>query len=353
MADYLGGCAPLPDLIPADVQKRRFNRRFSLVLLSAAVLYLAVGYFFSSLIIAPSPRRSVQASHQALLEGWGYDQDSLLRELSTPREVDFPGSTPDVTLRAWLFDGRPGADCGIVMAHGITENRANVLKYLHLFEDCGCAMLAFDHRGHGTSGGEQLTGSYFESRDVLAAQRYLAAEKGLDPRQIAFVGESWGAAAVLVAASQTDSVAFVLADSPYASWRDAIVQRGDKQFGKWVRFFLPGAFLWTRLRTGARPREASPIRFAPQITRPTLLIHGVGDTVTPYTHSERIAAEMDPAVGHVEVLDWGAWHAHNALARPGDYYAIVEAYFRQRGAWLCAPVTEVPDASIFQPTNTH
>ena len=318
----------------------------------AAGLYLAIGYFFSGLIIAPSPRRTTQVSHQALLEGWGYDQDSLLRTLPAPREVSFAGATPDVTLRAWLFDGRAGADCGFVMAHGITENRANVTKYLTMFEDCGCAMLAFDHRGHGASGGDALTGSYFESRDVLAAQRFLAAEVGLDPRRIAFVGESWGAAAVLVAASQTDSVAFVLADSPYSSWRDAIVQRGDKQFGKWVRIFMPGAFLWVRLRTGARPREASPVAFADRITRPTLLVHGVGDTVTPYTHSERIAERMDPTVGHAELLDWGAWHAHNALARPEEYREIVEAYFRDRGAWFCARPAQFDTVSIFQPTNT-
>ena len=334
-----------------SVQRRRFNRRFSIVLVVAAVLYLAVGYFFSGLIIATPPRRSIQGSHQALREGWGYDQDSLLRALPTPREVAFASATPDVTLRAWLFDGRAGADCGFVMAHGITENRANVLKYLAMFEDCGCAMLAFDHRGHGASDGEQLTGSYFESRDVLAAQAFLAEEAGLAPRRIAFVGESWGAAAVLGAAAQTDAVAFVLADSPFASWRDAIVQRGDKQYGRWVRFFLPGAFLWTRLRTGARPREASPVRFAHEITRPTLLMHGVGDTVTPYTHSVRIAAEMDPAVGHVEVLDWGAWHAHNALERPAEYRAIVEAYFTERGAWFCTPGAQMADTTIFQPTN--
>ena len=335
------------------MQKRRFNRHFSIVLLVAAVIYLAIGYFFSGLILAPSPRRSIAKSHQALREGWGYDQDSLLRELPAPREVEFTGATEDVTLRAWLFDGRGGTDCGFVMAHGITENRANVTKYLHLFEDCGCAMLAFDHRAHGASDGEHLSGSYYESRDVLAAQAFLAAEKSLDLRDIAFVGESWGAAAVLVAAAQTDSVAFVLADSPYMSWRDAIVQRGDKQFGKWVRFFVPGAFLWARLRTGAKPREASPVRFADQITRPTLLMHGVGDTVTPYWHSERIMERMDTSVGRAEIVDWGAWHAHNALERPGEYRSIVEAYFRERGVWFCEAAAEMPDLTTFQPTSTQ
>ena len=335
------------------LQRRRFNRRFTLVLALAAGLYLAVGYFFSGLILATPPRRTTAASNRALLEGWGYDQDSLLRTLPTPRDVSFPGATPEVVLRAWLYDGRPGADCGFVMAHGITENRANVAKYLALFADCGCAMLAFDHRGHGASGGEALTGSYYESRDVLAAQRYLAAAAGLDPRRIALVGESWGAAAVLVAAAQTDSLAFVLADSPYASWRDAIVERGDRRYGRWVRLFLPGAFLWVRLRTGAKPRDASPLKFADRITRPTLLVHGLGDTVTPYTHSERIAAQLAPAVGRAELLDWGAWHAHNALARPAAYRALAEDYFRERGAWFCPPRTETDPVPILRPNQSN
>lgn len=334
------------------MQKRRFNRHFTIVLVAAATFYLAIGYCFSGLILAPPPRRTVAVSHEALRVGWGYRQDSLLAELPAPREVAFASATADVTLRAWLFDGDAAADCGFVMAHGITENRANVIKYLHLFADCGCAMLAFDHRGHGASDGRQLTGSYYESRDVLAAQAFLAAEAGLDPRRIAFVGESWGAAAVLGAAAQTDSVAFVLADSPFTSWRDAIVQRGDKRFGRWVRLFLPGAFLWARLRTGARPREASPLRYAHQITQPTLLMHGLGDTVTPYQHSERIVERMDPAVGRVEVLDWGAWHAHNALERPQTYRQIVESYFRERGAWFCTSRPQPDSLLSFKPENT-
>ena len=319
------------------------------MLFASAALYLAVGYFFAGLITAPPPRRDTPTSNRALLDGWGYDQDSLLRTLPSPREVAFASSTPGVTLRAWLFDGRAGADCGFVMAHGLTENRANVTKYLRVFEDCGCATLAFDHRGHGASDGEALTGSYFESRDVLAAQAFLAAEQGLALGRIGFVGESWGAAAVLGAAAQTDSVAFVLADSPFTSWRDAIVQRGDKQFGKWVRLFMPGAFLWVRLRTGARPREASPLALADRISRPTLLLHGIGDTVTPYTHSERIVERMAPGVGQAEILDWGAWHAHNALARPGEYRAIVEAYFRERGVWFCTSATQSDTLATFQP----
>lgn len=319
----------------STIRKRRVNSTFTLILIGAVVFYLGVGFVLSGLITATPPRRTVQVSHAALQEGWGYDQDSLLRSLPPPREVSFPSATEDLTLRAWWFEGRDSAACGFVMAHGITENRANMIKYAYLLRDCGCDMLLFDHRGHGASDGDYLSGSYYESEDVLQAERFLAKHSGIDPFRIALIGESWGAAAVLVAAAKTDSIAFVLADSPYSSWRDAIVQRADKDYGKWLRTFLPGAFLWIRLRTGARARDASPVAFAHEIKVPTLLIHGKTDTITPYTHSERIAAELNPALGKAVVLDWGAWHAHNALERPEEYAAIVEAYFEERGVWYC------------------
>lgn len=301
----------------------------------ATFAYFAIGFALSGILLETPPRRSIQESHDALREGWGYHQDSLERLLPTPREVSFASVTPGLTLRGWLYEGRDSAACGFVMAHGITENRANVLKYAAILRDCGCAMLLYDHRGHGASDGDALTGSFYESEDVLQARRYLSKTSGIDPFRIGLIGESWGASAVLLAAAKTDSLAFVLADSPFTSWRDAIVQRSDKQYGKWLRTFLPGAFLWVRLRTGARPRDASPLAFAHQIRVPALLMHGKGDTVTPYTHSERIAAEIDPSLGRAVVLDWGAWHAHNALLRPAEYKAIVERYLREREVWYC------------------
>ncbi len=327
------------------VRQRKINSTFTLILVGAVVLYLAVGFYLSGLILATPPRRTVQRSHEALREGWGYDQDSLLRLLPRPAEVSFPSATAGLTLRGWWFEGRDSAACGFVMAHGITENRANMIKYAAMFRECGCDMLLFDHRGHGASDGEQLTGSFYESEDVLQAKRFLARHSEVDPFRIGLVGESWGAAAVLVAAAKTDSIAFVLADSPFSSWRDAIVQRSDRDYGKWLRTFLPGAFLWVRLRSGARPRDASPVAFAKDIVVPALLVHGKTDTITPYAHAERIAAAMDPDIGRAEIVDWGAWHAHNALARPGEYRAIVEEYFAGREAWFCGEATQPPETA--------
>ena len=306
-----------------------------IVVLFFGLAYVGIGYYFSDLILATPPRRTTAVSHNELMKGWGYDQAALEDALPEPHEVEFPSVTEGLTLRGSLYEGADSVDCGIVMAHGITENRANMFKYASIFQDCGCDMLLYDHRGHGKSDGDQLSGSYFEGKDVLEAVKFLENEKGLSPKQIGLIGESWGAAAVLNAAAQNDQLAFTLADSPYSSWNDAIVYRADKQFGSWVRAFIPGAYAWVEWRGDIDMDGASPENSASEIAIPTLLVHSSIDTITLPSHSLAIAAKLDPKWGKAEVLEWNAWHAHNALARPQEYKNLVLDHFRKFGIKLC------------------
>ena len=316
-------------------RRRKINSAFTATIALAIVLYVGIGYLLSNLILYPAERRSIAESSRVLKERFHYDQDSILQYLPQPAEVSFASSTSGLKLRGWLFAGVDTADCGIVMAHGITENRANTLKYAGVLADCGCAMLLYDHRAHGSSDGEYLSGGYFESADVLAAQHWLSDSLDIPLERIGLVGESWGAAAVLLAASQSDSIAWVLADSPYMSWRDAIVERGDKLYGRWLRIFMPGTFAWVRMRSGARVREAAPRDRASDISVPTLIVHSAVDTITPPSHSVEIGRELDPHWGKVEILDWNAWHAQNALARPAAYRQLMERHFDRFGHWFC------------------
>jgi len=297
--------------------------------------YLIAGYLLSSLILEPPPRRSTVDSNEALAEGWGYNQDSLLQLLAPPESVTFISSPSELELHAWYFRGAEGARCGAVLAHGITENRANTLKYAAMLRDCGCHMLLFDQRCHGASEGHFLTGSASESDDVLAAHAFLARRAGIAPNQIALIGESWGASAVLVAAAKTNDIAFVLADSPFTSWHDAIVQRADKQYGTWLRLLLPATYAWVEWRTGVDMNFAAPREAAAKISVPTLLMHVASDTVTPAFHSREIAAQLDSTLGGVRILSWPAWHAHGALYDPVAYRTIVDSFLLHKGVEWC------------------
>ncbi|MFK8055263.1 MAG: alpha/beta hydrolase [Saprospiraceae bacterium] len=306
-----------------------------ITVLFLVLAYIGLGYYFSNLIIATPPRRTTEVSHSELMKGWGYDQAALEAGLSTPREVEFPSVTDGLMLRGSLYEGADSVDCGIVMAHGITENRANMFKYASIFEDCGCDMLLYDHRGHGKSDGDQLTGGNYEGKDVLEAVKFLSKEKGLSPKQIGLIGESWGAAAVLIAASQNDELAFVLAESSYSSWGDAIQYRANKQFGSWISVFLPIAYTLVELRADTDMDGASPKDAASEIKIPTLLVHSSTDTITPPNHSITIAKELDPQWGKATILEWNVWHAHNALERPAAYKEMVISHFGGYGVQLC------------------
>ena len=297
--------------------------------------YVGIGYYFSTLILQTPPRRSTAVSHSELMKGWGYDQAALEKGLSTPREVEFPSVTEGLMLRGSLYEGADSVDCGFVMAHGITENRANMFKYASILQDCGCDMLLYDHRGHGKSDGDQLTGGYLEGKDVLEAVKFLQKEKGLSPKQIGLIGESWGAAAVLLAASENNELRFVLAESTYSSWEDAITPRAVRQFGSWVKLFTPMAFTFVEWRGGVDMDDSAPVLAANNIKIPTLLVHSTADTLTTPDHSERVAEQLDPKVGKAVLLDWGAWHAHNALSRPEEYKQLMLEYFQPLGVQLC------------------
>lgn len=326
--------------------------RISIGLGVAVTAYAAAGYALSGLLLAPSERRTIRASNDTLLAAFGYDQAALIDALPPRADVAFASATPGDTLRGWYLAGVDSAACGIVFAHGITENRANAARYAALLADCGCAMLMYDHRGHGTSDGGLLTGGDLESRDVLRARDFLARHAGVPPERIGLVGESWGASAVLLAAARLGAaaavgeapsgfavggppVAFVLADSPYSSWRDAVVERADRWYGRWLRAFLPVTFAWVRARAGADLAASSPRDRAALVAAPTLLIHSLADTVTPPSHTRVIAAAMRPGVAETRLLDWGAWHAQNALARPRAYRALVDSFLAARGVRFC------------------
>lgn len=314
-------------------------RAVSLAVGTACALYVAVGYALSGLVLAPAERRTTAVSNDTLLARFGYDQAAILAALPTPADVAFASATPGDSLRGWYFAGADSAACGLVMAHGITENRANASRYAAVLEDCGCAMLLYDHRGHGASDGAYLTGGDLESRDVLRARDFLAAHAGVAPERVGLVGESWGASAVLLAAARLGPadppVAFVLADSPYTSWRDAIAERADARYGRAVRAFFPVAFAWVEARAGSEVAAAAPRDFAHAITAPTLLVHSLADTVTPPSHSRAIAAALAPGVGGARFLDWGVWHAQGALARPGEYRAIVDSFLAAHDVPIC------------------
>jgi uncharacterized protein len=127
---------------------------------------------------------------------------------------------------AWLYrpDSAPvsaatetGAPC-VVMAHGSSLTRYEGLDaYAERFADAGAAVLAFDYRYLGDSGGapRQRFRKHSQLEDWRAAIEYARGLSGIDPERIMLWGYSFSGGHVVTIAQRDRRLAAVIALFPF------------------------------------------------------------------------------------------------------------------------------------------
>jgi uncharacterized protein len=244
--------------------------------------------------------------------------------LPLPDEVTIPGD--GVTLAGWFFRNPRSSGGAVVMLHGFSGSKEEVLAPAPIFWDRGCDLLLYDARGHGHSSRALLTYGAHERSDLSLAVAWLSKRSGLPVTQIGLIGWSYGAATSIQAASELSELAFVIADSSYSSLADIARVQASKQFGAWAKLFVPGALLVSGLRAGFDPRDAAPDSAIRDVLAPVLLIHSRQDEFTPVTHSEAIFANADKSRTRLVIPGWEAPHAHSYTEDPVAYTAFVDDF---------------------------
>jgi pimeloyl-ACP methyl ester carboxylesterase len=284
------------------------------------VAYLAAGWYFSGIAIAPPARPLAEAQAQT----------GVPANFGLPPPEAIAIDTGEVTLSGWYFDNPADGNCGVMFMHGFTGTRYEALYWAPLFWERGCDLLAYDHRGHGESSQAFLTYGVNEKEDALAALNWFAERAGLDPSRIGVGGVSYGAATALQLAPQIPDAPFVLADSSYRSMPAIVRVRADALLGPALGGLLTPGALWI----AGRRANFDPAAAAPEVTvagaqMPVLLIHSRTDNFTPYTHSEAIYANSDPTRTVLHINDWGSLHAADITTDFAAYQALFEAFLAQ------------------------
>jgi dipeptidyl aminopeptidase/acylaminoacyl peptidase len=150
-----------------------------------------------------------------------------------------------------------------------------------------------DLSGHGSSGGDYVTYTIDERKDVAAMLRWARHHPGIDPRRVVVFGTSNGAAAAIYAAAADDELPALVVDAPYGNLWDAagsmLISRGGKAI---LRYPL---FLAVRWRAGIDLRAVRPADVITDIKAPVLFVHGDADRRVPLTHSESMHAARQAA----------------------------------------------------------
>jgi hypothetical protein len=204
----------------------------------------------------------------------------------------------------------------------------------------GYAVLLPDARAHGSSGGEMATYGVKESGDVRRWFDWI--ERSESPRCIDGLGESMGAAQLLGSLRTTPGFCAVVAESSFASFREASYDRmGEKMnSGAWagrtlLRPAVEAGLLYARWRYGVDLEQASPEVAVAASSVPVLLIHGRKDANLPPRHSEEILAQS--SARSAAVVSWEpaeAGHCGAAGAEPEEFERRVIGWFESHPAAL-------------------
>ena len=202
-------------------------------------------------------------------------------------EVSF-GTDDGLTLRGWFVPAEgPGAAATLAVFNGNAGNRALRAPLAEALRRRGLSVLLFDYRGYGGNPGDPSEEGLLG--DARAARAYLESRGDVDPRRIAFFGESLGAAVAVAAAAERAPAALVLR-SPFTSLGDV---------GRIHYPFLPvRLLLWDRYPSLDRIRG---------VRCPLLVIAGERDWIVPAPQS-RALFEAAPEGTKRFVLFPGADH---------------------------------------------
>lgn len=195
-----------------------------------------------------------------------------------------------LTLKAWFLPSSGEPTGVVVIFNGNAGNRAHRLPLGEALSGSGYSVFLVDYRGYGGNPGNPSEEGL--AADARAALAYLKSRPEVDPRRIAYFGESLGAGVAVRLASEETPAALILR-SPFTSLADIAS----------VHYPLVPASLLLR----DRYPNIDTIR---DITVPLLVIAGADDRIVPLEESRRLfEAANEPK--HLLVIDSAG---HNELA---------------------------------------
>lgn len=302
----------------------------TLTILAVLLLIIAAAYGYISWTLSDRilfPNSSMELTKHRIQHEWGKDYDEIMA--TVPEPTDFAVTSFDgISIKGKYFKNTDSdtTHCVIILAHGWTDTWAGSLKYVPVLEDCKCDFVLYDQRAHGASEGDFPTGGIKESKDLLALTDWVEKEKNVSPKQIGWLGASWGGAAVLTAGGDPKNVAFIIADAPFQDWYSAIFERANRDYGMAASLLSVGVMGMVDWRAGVDYTKADIAKAASKIEEPVLLIHSQTDLQTNSQQSVNISKNIKSENFTFHHLDWGNDHTKDVLNHTERYKTLVNTF---------------------------
>jgi len=177
----------------------------------------------------------------------------------------------------------------VLVLHGWGGNAEDMLTFASVLHQANFAVLLLDARNHGRSEGDGFSSLPRFAEDMEHGLDWLLREPGVDPKRVALLGHSVGAAAALLVAARRHEPAAVVSIAAFAHPAELMRRQ---MLAHHIPYWPVG---WLVLRyiehtIGARFDTIAPCNTIRAVDCPTLLIHGEADDRVPFSDALRIYA---------------------------------------------------------------
>jgi pimeloyl-ACP methyl ester carboxylesterase len=226
----------------------------------------------------------------------------------------------------WIPAAAPSDRCAILL-HGYADAKVGVIAWAPLWRELGFNILALDLRGHGESGGRDVTGGFYERHDVDQVIDLLQSERPNETRRIVLFGASLGGAVALATADLRNRKA--RRGSTRSCWTvplPTIALRWPPTPAAWARrgtLILPLAIGLAQATSGARFDDVRAADVLARVRCPVMVIESADDDFAGSDARliERAIAQR-PAESQQRSLLWrvpGAAHLMAIVVAPEAY----------------------------------
>lgn len=320
---------------PAHRTRRLLFLIGGIVIILLPILYFTAGYFVYAQLadVRGSCDKHLPnlPDHYENRTEWP-DLDYSAYFMPAYEDVRFPSREPDLEIAGWYVEADPAAPAIIVVdGLGGCRHALAALASAGILWHNGFNVLIIDLRDTGESSPENgfsAVGNE-EYRDVLGAWDWLVTERGFAPSRVGILGNSLGAAAVLLAADFEPQVAAIALNSPFSNLPQIIREElGRSGYPPWL---APSTVIMARLFKGENIVEYSPLETVTHLTgRPLLVIHSADDPRIAIHHSYQLeeaatGAQVDATFWYID----GAAHVRAPVIYPDEFGTEVGGFFHR------------------------
>lgn len=230
----------------------------------ACFVYLLVTLFFTYLV-HQVPRQPVQDA-----PNWGKVMDTRIP------------TRDGGSLEVWRVDPEGRSRGVVVLAHGWSRNRDRMVDRARLFGRLGFTTVMHSARDHGGSSPKRFMNALRFAEDIEAILSWVN-------EPVLLYGHSAGAAAATIVASwNSERIKLLFLEGCYARTKEALLSLYRNYNLFFGTFFAPMVVFWMDLFYKRGLDSVSPVKLAPGIDVPVLLIHGSKDQNFPLHHVRRL-----------------------------------------------------------------